>query len=124
MSEGPVNLNWGPIMKTINESPYDFFQQGGWSFLGGTGVGEDGVGVVDDVLKSKFDFSHRAATMGRKPSLNLVQTPRSLLSLLIKVKAVYSGILAPATILEARLVTMTTQVTSFPCGFVLFSYFD
>ena len=38
MSEGPVNLNWGPIMKTINESPYDFFQQGGWSFLGGAGA--------------------------------------------------------------------------------------
>jgi nucleosome binding factor SPN SPT16 subunit len=37
LSEGPVNLNWGPIMKTINESPYDFFQQGGWSFLGGAG---------------------------------------------------------------------------------------
>ncbi|KAF8228962.1 FACT complex subunit SPT16 [Tricholoma matsutake] len=37
MSEGPVNLNWGPIMKHINESPYDFFQQGGWSFLGGAG---------------------------------------------------------------------------------------
>ncbi len=37
MSEGPVNLNWGPIMKTINESPHDFFQQGGWSFLGGAG---------------------------------------------------------------------------------------
>jgi nucleosome binding factor SPN SPT16 subunit len=37
MSEGPVNLNWGPIMKHINESPYEFFQQGGWSFLGGAG---------------------------------------------------------------------------------------
>jgi nucleosome binding factor SPN SPT16 subunit len=36
LGEGPVNLNWGPIMKTINESPHDFFQQGGWrSFLGG-----------------------------------------------------------------------------------------
>ena len=40
LSEGPVNLNWGPIMKTINESPYDFFQQGGWSFLSGTGDDE------------------------------------------------------------------------------------
>ncbi|KAF9001953.1 FACT complex subunit SPT16 [Cyathus striatus] len=40
MSEGPVNLNWGPIMKHINESPYEFFQQGGWSFLGGAGGGE------------------------------------------------------------------------------------
>ncbi|KAG1859511.1 FACT complex subunit-domain-containing protein [Suillus tomentosus] len=28
LGEGPVNLNWGPIMKTINESPYYFFQQG------------------------------------------------------------------------------------------------
>jgi nucleosome binding factor SPN SPT16 subunit len=29
LSTGPVNLNWGPIMKTMNESPYDFFQQAG-----------------------------------------------------------------------------------------------
>ena len=36
MAEGPVNLNWGPIMKHINESPYDFFQGGGWTFLSGT----------------------------------------------------------------------------------------
>lgn len=35
LAEGPVNLNWGPIMKTINEDPYDFFQNGGWTFLGG-----------------------------------------------------------------------------------------
>ncbi|KAF8965271.1 FACT complex subunit SPT16 [Flammula alnicola] len=42
MSEGPVNLNWGPIMKHINESPFEFFQGGGWSFLGGaTGVESD-----------------------------------------------------------------------------------
>ncbi|KAF8636567.1 hypothetical protein AX17_003378 [Amanita inopinata Kibby_2008] len=40
MSGGPVNLNWGPIMKQINESPYEFFQQGGWSFLGGAGPAE------------------------------------------------------------------------------------
>lgn len=40
LSEGPVNLNWGPIMKTINESPYEFFKEGGWTFLGGGGGGE------------------------------------------------------------------------------------
>lgn len=40
MSEKPVNLNWGPIMKHINESHYDFFQNGGWSFLGGAGTAE------------------------------------------------------------------------------------
>lgn len=37
LSESTLNLSWGPIMKTINESPYDFFQQGGWSFLGSGG---------------------------------------------------------------------------------------
>lgn len=45
LSEGPVNLNWGPIMKTINESPHDFFHQGGWSFLGGAG-GEEVISVL------------------------------------------------------------------------------
>ncbi|KAI6036867.1 FACT complex subunit SPT16 [Pisolithus microcarpus] len=38
LDEGPVNLNWGPVMKTINDDPYEFFQQGGWSFLGGAGA--------------------------------------------------------------------------------------
>ena len=42
MSEGPVNLNWGPIMKHINDNPFEFFQQGGWSFLGGAGGAEVG----------------------------------------------------------------------------------
>ncbi|KAK0240626.1 hypothetical protein EDD85DRAFT_767214, partial [Armillaria nabsnona] len=32
--EGPVDLNWGPIMKYINENPYEFFHNGGWSFFG------------------------------------------------------------------------------------------
>jgi nucleosome binding factor SPN SPT16 subunit len=40
MSEGPVNLNWGPIMKHVNENPYEFFQGGGWTFLGGVGGAE------------------------------------------------------------------------------------
>ena len=44
MSEGPVNLNWGPIMKHINDNPFEFFQQGGWGlFLGGAGGVEVGV---------------------------------------------------------------------------------
>jgi len=35
-------LNWGPIMKHINENPFEFFQHDGWSFLGGaTGVDSD-----------------------------------------------------------------------------------
>ena len=34
-------------MKTINESPYDFFQQGGWTFLGGAGGAiSEGVSMI------------------------------------------------------------------------------
>ncbi|KAI0086290.1 FACT complex subunit SPT16 [Irpex rosettiformis] len=53
LAEGPVNLNWGPIMKTINDNPYDFFQQGGWTFLGGTAVEESD---ADDGSGSESEF--------------------------------------------------------------------
>ncbi|KAF8303076.1 FACT complex subunit SPT16 [Clavulina sp. PMI_390] len=33
LAEGPVNLNWSQIMKTINDSPFEFFKERGWSFL-------------------------------------------------------------------------------------------
>src|SRR5277367_5957881 len=32
-SEGPLNLNWTTIMKTVNEDPALFFKDGGWKFL-------------------------------------------------------------------------------------------
>ena len=32
-SEGPLNLNWSTIMKTITADPHQFFVDGGWSFL-------------------------------------------------------------------------------------------
>ncbi|KAL6720111.1 FACT complex subunit spt16 [Lecanora helva] len=32
-SEGPLNLNWGTIMKTVTADPHQFFVDGGWSFL-------------------------------------------------------------------------------------------
>ncbi|KAH9842336.1 FACT complex subunit SPT16 [Rhodofomes roseus] len=54
LSEGPVNLNWGPIMKTINEDPYEFFQQGGWSFLGGAGGREES--DADEMSDSESEF--------------------------------------------------------------------
>jgi nucleosome binding factor SPN SPT16 subunit len=40
LAEGPVNLNWNPIMKHVNENPYEFFSTGGWGFLGASN-GED-----------------------------------------------------------------------------------
>ena len=42
-------------MKTINESPYDFFQQGGWSFLGGSGGGDDQSESDQDETESEFE---------------------------------------------------------------------
>jgi hypothetical protein len=58
MSEGPVNLNWGPIMKHINENPFDFFQHDGWSFLGGaTGVE---VRLFSFLFRTEIILAHRA----------------------------------------------------------------
>jgi nucleosome binding factor SPN SPT16 subunit len=60
LSEGPVNLNWGPIMKVLNDSPYDFFQQGGWSFLGGSAGGEEVSAVIcDSVLSTEHALAER-----------------------------------------------------------------
>lgn len=33
VSEGPVNLQWSQILRTIQDDPYEFFVNGGWSFL-------------------------------------------------------------------------------------------
>ena len=32
-SEGPLNLNWAQIMKTVTADTHQFFKDGGWSFL-------------------------------------------------------------------------------------------
>jgi len=32
-SEGPLNLNWSVIMKTVTADPHQFFADGGWGFL-------------------------------------------------------------------------------------------
>jgi nucleosome binding factor SPN SPT16 subunit len=32
-SEGPLNLQWPTIMKTVQADPHAFFEDGGWSFL-------------------------------------------------------------------------------------------
>ena len=41
ISEGPVNLAWGQIMKTVNDDPYEFYESGGWGFLTGGNDSED-----------------------------------------------------------------------------------
>ncbi|KAK4688063.1 FACT complex subunit SPT16, partial [Tremellales sp. Uapishka_1] len=41
ISEGPVNLSWPQIMKTLNDSPYEFYADGGWGFLTGDGTDDE-----------------------------------------------------------------------------------
>lgn len=40
-SEGPLNLNWGQIMKTVTADPHAFFADGGWGFLAAESDDED-----------------------------------------------------------------------------------
>ncbi len=76
VSEGAVNLNWGAIMKTVNEDPYDFFVEGGWGFLqsgsddGGSSESESGSEFrsdMDDGQEETDVESDRAATLAIRP---------------------------------------------------------
>lgn len=48
-SEGPVNLSWPAIMKTVQEDPKEFFAEGGWDFLGGSGDAVSGESPSQDL---------------------------------------------------------------------------
>ncbi|KAJ3025663.1 UNVERIFIED_CONTAM: FACT complex subunit spt16 [Siphonaria sp. JEL0065] len=52
-TEGPINLSWPQIMKTVNESPYDFYNEGGWSFLQQDSDEEDD----EEEQESEFEMS-------------------------------------------------------------------
>ncbi|ORZ24132.1 FACT complex subunit-domain-containing protein [Absidia repens] len=52
-TEGPVNLNWSMIMKTVNENPADFFKNGGWKFLS-TGSDDEG---SDEESEAESEFA-------------------------------------------------------------------
>lgn len=61
IAESQINLNWGPIMKTINEDPADFFAGGGWGFLpvpGATGS-ENGSSASEE--ESTYDQSSESS---------------------------------------------------------------
>jgi nucleosome binding factor SPN SPT16 subunit len=53
-SEGPLNLNWPTIMKTVIQDPKQFFIDGGWSFLGTDTDEED---QDDEEEESEFEAS-------------------------------------------------------------------
>ncbi|GAM87101.1 hypothetical protein ANO11243_051220 [Dothideomycetidae sp. 11243] len=53
-SEGPLNLNWGQIMKTVTADPHQFYQDGGWSFLADESESE---GEEESEEESAFEVS-------------------------------------------------------------------
>ncbi|KAF7190408.1 FACT complex subunit spt16 [Pseudocercospora fuligena] len=53
-SEGPLNLNWATIMKTVIQDPHTFFKDGGWSFLGQE---SDDEGDEEESEESAFEVS-------------------------------------------------------------------
>ena len=53
-SEGPLNLNWATIMKTVIHDPHEFFKEGGWSFLSTESDDED---EEEDEEESAFEVS-------------------------------------------------------------------
>ena len=53
-TEGPLNLNWGSIMKTVLADPRGFFEEGGWSFLA---TGSDDEDDDEEEEESAFEDS-------------------------------------------------------------------
>ncbi|EER32141.1 cell division control protein 68 [Candida tropicalis MYA-3404] len=54
ISEGQMNLNWAQIMKTVLADPYQFFVDGGWSFLTGDGDSDQS---EESEQESEFEVS-------------------------------------------------------------------
>ncbi|KAK4191577.1 FACT complex subunit-domain-containing protein [Podospora australis] len=54
-SEGPLNLNWSVIMKTVTQDPHQFFLDGGWGFL--QNDSDDENGSEEEEQESAFEIS-------------------------------------------------------------------
>ncbi|KAK2615761.1 hypothetical protein N8I77_002490 [Diaporthe amygdali] len=54
-NEGPLNLNWPTIMKTVTADTHQFFADGGWSFLANDSDDEDG--DEEEEQESNFEIS-------------------------------------------------------------------
>ncbi|KAJ6001778.1 hypothetical protein N7522_007005 [Penicillium canescens] len=64
-TEGPLNLNWTTIMKTVVSDPYGFFADGGWSFLSAESDSENG---SDEEEESAFELSDSELAAGDESS--------------------------------------------------------
>lgn len=64
-SEGPLNLNWPTIMKTVTADPHQFFVDGGWSFLS---IESDNESDDDEEEESAFEMSDSDAAASDESS--------------------------------------------------------
>ncbi|CAG8976476.1 hypothetical protein HYALB_00010612 [Hymenoscyphus albidus] len=53
-TDGPLNLNWPTIMKTVTADPHAFFEDGGWGFLSNDTDEDDG---EEESEESAFEIS-------------------------------------------------------------------
>ncbi|CAK7220465.1 FACT complex subunit spt16 [Sporothrix curviconia] len=56
-SEGPLNLNWPTIMKTVTADTHQFFADGGWAFLQNESDDEDGGSSEEEESAFEMDES-------------------------------------------------------------------
>lgn len=64
-TEGPLNLNWGSIMKTVTTDPHAFFAEGGWSFLI---IDSDDEGSEEEEEESAFEMSESELAVSEESS--------------------------------------------------------
>ena len=62
-TEGPLNLNWSTIMKTVTADPHQFFADGGWSFLSNETDSED-----DEESEEESAFEMSDSELAESPS--------------------------------------------------------
>ncbi|KAF8468318.1 FACT complex subunit-domain-containing protein [Kalaharituber pfeilii] len=60
-TEGPLNLNWPTIMKTVTSDPHQFFVDGGWSFLQ---IQSDDEDDEEEEEESEFEASDASDSYG------------------------------------------------------------
>lgn len=64
-SEGPLNLNWSTIMKTVTADPHQFFKDGGWNFLT---MESDDEGEEEEEEESAFELSEEEMAASEESS--------------------------------------------------------
>lgn len=101
-SEGPVNLSWPAIMKTVQEDPKEFFAEGGWDFLGGSGdavSGESPLRIYNSLLfrsRTTLKRNPRKSRHSRQTATSLTMNHRKAARTLT-VRLLISGRVSPLT---------------------------